>query len=372
MTSTCQSCGTAGTGGSGRCPVCGGVCRYDQPWSPSPQDASAATPIITSRVPGLEGTLLKVEGANPSGSFKDRVMRVLVAEAVGNGARGAVVASSGNAAVAAAAACAQYGLPLLVLVPEAASLGAIRQAELRGAVVVRGGEGPAAVHGLAAQLSAEHGLPNLASTFGAAGCEWACRGIGAELAAQVNTSIRHLAASISVGPVLVGAATGLTEAGRQLPALVGAQAVGCGPIAQAFQAGENEVAPWTGPVQTAALAIADRLTGYAAEASFALHFIRATDGRVDAADDVQMLAMRRDLAMYDGLDVELASAAAPAVLRTAGLGGPETVCVLTGSGVKETLSTFEAPPDANSLDDFAAITGLGAYLVEEVEQWLKN
>src|SRR5690606_14140158 len=136
-------------------------------------------------------------------------------EAVTSGARGAVVASSGNAAVAAASACARAGLPLLVLVPERVPEQIVRMVALRGAALVRVGEGPAAVHGLAKRLASEFSLPNLASTFAASGCEWACRGIGVEIAEQLHGhTVSTVAAAVSVGPVLMGTANGLREAGR--------------------------------------------------------------------------------------------------------------------------------------------------------------
>lgn len=371
MTTICQSCGTRQDGTSGRCHACQGVALYASHWTAGHDAAAPPTPLLRSTTPGLVGVLLKVEGANPSGSFKDRVMRVLVAEAVQAGSRGALVASSGNAAVAAASACARNGLPLLVLVPDAVSPNAVKMVQLRGGIVVCAGEGPAAVHGLAARLSREFGLANLASTFGAAGCEWACRGIGHEIADQVGTDeVQELAASISVGPVLVGAGHGLGEAGRPVPALIAAQAAGVAPIARAWAEGADEVTPWTGTANTAALAIADRLTGYAEEATYALQRIRASGGVVDAVSDAEMSAMRSALARHDGIDVELASAAAAVVLRRRPRGPAPAVCILTGAGTKETPAPDADPPPPGDVEQFAADTGTGPALVKEVQEWI--
>ena len=372
MRTVCQRCEARGGGPSGICAQCGGVALYEERWSGSGGSEAPPTPLIESRTPGLEGVWLKVEGANLSGSFKDRVMRVLVDEAVGSGMRGAVVASSGNAAIAAASACARAQLPLLVLVPNAAAVNSIRMAELRGGVVVRAGEGPAAVHGLAKRLAARFGFANLASTFGAAGCEWACRGIGHEIASQMpGGGPAVLAASISVGPVLIGAGNGILEDGAPTPSLVAAQALGCAPIANAFRESAEEVQPWTGATETAALAIADRLTGYADEASFALRRVRETGGSVQAVSDDAMEAARYDLARYYGLDVELASCAAAAVLRTMTRRSHlSTVCILTGSGAKETLGIDSPRPSSPGLEGFAEATGGGAALLEEVKVWI--
>ena len=372
MMTVCQRCGEHGRAPQGTCPRCGGVALYADTWRGASGQELTMTPLVESRTPGLEGVQLKVEGSNPSGSFKDRVMRVLVEEAVRLGRPGAVVASSGNAAVAAATACARERMPLLVLVPDAVSPNAVAMARLRGGVVVRAGEGPAAVHGLAKELTARFGLANLASTFGAAGCEWACRGIGHEIVRQRNgESPRILSASISVGPVLIGAGHGVTEATGAVPGLIGAQATGCAPIARAYAEGADEVSPWTGPAQTRALAIADRLTGYAEEATYALTVIRRSGGAVAALSDEEMRAVRAELARFDGLDVELASCAAAAALMADPKRTGDAVCILTGNGVKETLSGDAAAPSEGALEGFAADTGGGTALLEEVEAWTR-
>lgn len=371
MKTVCQSCGTAFAGTSGHCAACGGVCLRSDPWSAQPASAPSHTPLVRSRIPGLEGTWLKVEGANPSGSFKDRVMDVLVREAVAEGAPGAVVASSGNAAVAAATHCARAGLPLLVLVPEQVPAPILAMVQLRGATILRAGEGPAAVHHLARLVSEKYGLPNLASTFGASGCEWACRSIGHEISAQLkDRDVTTLAASVSVGPVLVGAARGLAESGRPFPRMVAGQAAGCAPIARAFSEGSAEVHPWEGPVLTRATSIADRLTGYAPEGTFFLNLIRNGNGSVSAADDAILRDIRKDLARYDGLDVELSSCAAMAALIASGLGGEESVCILTGAGVKETLTGWEAAPPGAGVDEFFRSVLNDSAGTKEVEQWI--
>ncbi|MDR5699556.1 pyridoxal-phosphate dependent enzyme [Agromyces aerolatus] len=369
----CQSCGADAPAGAGLCPRCGGVCLRRDPWIGS-ADASSATPLVRSRIPELNGAWLKFEGANPSGSFKDRVMGVLMAEALEAGARGAVVASSGNAAVAAASAAARAGLPLLVLVPSRVPEQILRMVALRGASVVRVGEGPAAVHGLAKRIASAFDLPNLASTFAAPGCEWACRGIGAEIVEQVGDGgIRTVAAAVSVGPVLLGTANGVHEAGLPRPRMVAGQAAGCAPIAAAFARGDDTVAEWSETVSTRATSIADRLTGYADEATFFLREVRAGDGFVGAADDGELHDLRSRLARYDGLDVELSSCAAPAALIASGHAGPDAVCVLTGAGLKETLAPEGHPPDERgALEGFCRAALGDTSVAKEVESWMSE
>lgn len=364
----CVACGTPAAVLSGYCPACKGVLRRSENAAQSVGITGLITPLVASRAPGLDGTLLKVETVQPTGSFKDRVMRVLVAEAKAANVPGAVVASSGNAATAAAAACAIADLPLLVIAPTTLPDARLRPAEAFGPGFLRVGHDPSGAHHAAAQIAERFGLANLVSTFAAPGCEWACRGIGHELHAQSSHPITHLVAPVSVGPVLVGAGAGIVEAGGKAPALWAAQAAGCAPIASAFQSGAAVTMAWDGVISTQAYAIADRLSTYAHEADLTLAAIRETRGLAGAVTDEEMRQMRQDLARYDGLDVELSACAGAALWRRQGRSVDGiAVCVLTGNGMKETLAQTA---DLRSAESFAAATGFGAELVKEVQQWL--
>lgn len=369
MLAECIACGRSDSRLSGYCVNCGGI-RIAVAPGLTPKELGSArppTPVFISRVPGLEGLALKFEGSMPTGSFKDRVMRALVAEALGLGVGGAVVASSGNAAVAASAACAAAGLPLLVLVPARTPPERTRPAELRGAAVVRMGEDPSDLFGLAAELSTEFGLADLASTFASPGCEWACRQIGRELADQVGGDIVAIVSSISVGPVLIGAGHGIAESRRALPALIAAQAAGCAPIAAAFERDSERVTPWSDAVTTRAIAIADRLRGYPDDGTYALAEIRRSGGFAGAVDDRDLEQMRSDLARWDGLDIEFSSCAAPALWRLSGRPVQGVICVLTSHGIKDTLSG--STPAGRTMADFALLSGAGEGLKRKVERW---
>ncbi len=367
----CVQCGRHDERLTGYCQACGGI-RLAVGTGLGIGDLSPSqtpSPVRVSRVPGLEGLRLKFEGTMPTGSFKDRVMTVLVREAVEAGARGAVVASSGNAGVAAAAACAAAGLPLLVLVPAKTRPERVLAAEVRGAAIVRGGEDPSVLYALAAQLAGHHQLADLASTFASPGCEWACRQIGHEVAEQVDGPIETIMCSISVGPVLVGTGRGLAETGRIHPLLVGVQAEGCSPIAQAFKQGHERVEAWTAPIATRAVAIADRLHGYPDEGTYALGEIRRSGGFVSAVGDEEMEQMRQDFARWDGLDVELSSCAAPAAWRESQRSVNGAVCVLTGHGIRDTLRGAAQAP--YSVAEFAHKVGAGDALLRELAKWMR-
>lgn len=363
----CVSCERSSTAVTGYCRTCGDV-RLVELGRQSDDELAPAqerTPVRRSRVPGIEGVALKIEGALPGGSFKDRVMRLLVRAAVRAGAPGAIVASSGNAAVSAAAACAELGVPLLVLVPLGTGPERTAPAVLRGAVVLHLGEDPSAAVAEAARLGQKFGLVELASTFASPGCEYACRQIGRELVQQLGADLTDVVAPVSAGPVLVGTGHGILETAGRMPRLVAAQAAGCSPLARAFDAGAPEVRPWSGPVSTRAVAIADRLTGYPQDGTYTLRLIRASGGFAAAVDDEEMAEMRHDLAVWDGLDVELSACAGAAVWRRFGRADPaRVVCLLTANGLKDTLRA--APSQSRSIFDYCVSTEVGESLVEEL------
>jgi len=104
----------------------GGVIRRYREWLPVPDGApvislgEGSTPLIPARVLS-EMTrcevYLKVEGANPTASFKDRGMTVAVSMAAAQGAKAVICASTGNTSASAAAYAARAGLACAVLVP---------------------------------------------------------------------------------------------------------------------------------------------------------------------------------------------------------------------------------------------------------------
>ena len=93
-------------------------------------------PAVSERVGAR--VLLKIEGANPTGSFKDRGMTVAVSRAIGAGAQAVICASTGNTAASAAAYAARAGLRGAVIVPEGKiAIGKLAQALMHGARVIR-------------------------------------------------------------------------------------------------------------------------------------------------------------------------------------------------------------------------------------------
>lgn len=343
MSAVCQECRGDVFGDQGICEGCGGVAIRPLRTSGDPSIRDGLTPIIQSRIPELKGTWLKLESASETGSFKDRIMRVLVREAVDAGHAMAVVASSGNAAISASFHSARAGLQLVVVVPTTLSKVALGLLSRFPILIIQHGDGPAESHDLARRLAHHLGVPNLSSTFSSSGAEMGCRTIGHEVAHQLpDVDVETIAASISVGPVLLGTRNGLLEAGRPGTVMVAGQALGCSPIVRAFESGDNEVVPWSEPVTTSAASIADTLAPYAEEATFFLRQLRESEGFMAAADDSELAAIRQKLREVDGVDVELACCAAVHAVVESGRAGPRTVAVLTGSGQRETLRDQES------------------------------
>lgn len=342
----CSKCGTETEASVGYCSQCGGIRMirgsYNTFRDPAPQWPH--TPLIPSHIPGLNGVLLKYEGGHMTGSFKDRIMRFTVAQALEHGAAGAVVPSSGNAAVAAAAACAAVGLPLLAIVPSGTPEERVAPVLARGAAVIWAGAEPSESYRCADQLVEDLGLFSLYSTFASPWAEWACRGIGVEICEQLRQSPATLIAPISAGPVLVGTARGVAEAVNMVPRLVAVQAQGCCPIVEAFEAKRNVVRPWSGPVNTLATAIADRMQGYPQDGTLTLNMIRDSGGLAAAVTDEELRKAREALLRWDGLDIELSAAAGVALLMRGEHHLPApVVCLLTASGFKHTYSGTSTP-----------------------------
>ena len=100
------------------------------------------TPLVEARslatLVGAERVFLKVEGMNPTGSFKDRGMTMAVSKAVGHGAKAVICASTGNTSASAAAYAAQAGIASVVLIPEGKiALGKLSQAVAHKAQILQ-------------------------------------------------------------------------------------------------------------------------------------------------------------------------------------------------------------------------------------------
>jgi threonine synthase len=264
---------------------------------------------------------LKIEGANPTGSFKDRGMTCAVSAAVREGAEAVICASTGNTAASAAAYAARAGLTGAVIVPEGKiATGKLAQALMHGARVIalRGNFDQALA--LVRELVERHpiALVNSVNPFRLEGQKTA----GLEIAEDLG-SIDALAIPVGNAGNITAYWKGFQEAGER-PRMLGFQAAGAAPIVQG--------APVEHP-ETVASAIR---IGNPARWEEAVDAMRASGGRIAAVTDEQILDAYRFLAAHEGIFCEPASAAGVAGLLAHGTDGAERVaCILTGHGLKD-------------------------------------
>jgi threonine synthase len=274
---------------------------------------------------------LKMEGSNPTGSFKDRGMTVAVSRAVSAGARGVVCASTGNTAASAAAYAGRAGIPCWILLPAGAvARGKLVQAAVHGArIVAVEGRFEDALDLARAASSDEFVLVNSVNPMRLEG--------QATAAYEICDALGHAPAALVLP---VGNGGNITaywmgfrryrEAGivTGLPRLVGVQAEGANPLVRG--------APVEHP-RTVASAIR---IGRPATWAGATEAAAASGGCMVDVGDREILDAQRALA-EEGIFVEPASAAAVAGLHRLGrldradLPAGDVVCVLTGHGLKD-------------------------------------
>ena len=271
---------------------------------------------------------LKIEGANPTGSFKDRGMTCAVSAAVREGAEAVLCASTGNTAASAAAYAGRAGLTGAVIVPQGKiATGKLAQALMHGARVIalRGNFDEALV--LVRQLCERHpiALVNSVNDFRLEGQKTAAF----ELLEDMDGEIDGLCIPVGNAGNVTAYWKGFQEAGAA-PRLFGFQAAGAAPLVDG--------APVEHP-ETVASAIR---IGNPARWEEAVGAFTASRGMVRAVTDDEILTAYRALAAREGVFCEPASAASVAGLLKYGADGCERLaCVLTGHGLKDPQTALE-------------------------------
>jgi len=271
---------------------------------------------------------LKFEGANPTGSFKDRGMTLAVSRALGRGAEAVICASTGNTAASAAAYAARAGMRGAVIVPEGKiAIGKLAQALIHGArvVAVRGNFDDALR--IVRELAAEHPieLVNSVNPYRIEGQKTAAFEVCDELGVAPD------ALAIPVG-----------NAGNVTAWWKGFSEYGVAPILYGFQAAGAAPLVLGKPVATPETVASAIRIGNPARWEEAMTAFTGSRGRVAAVSDDQILDAYHFLAAKEGVFCEPASAASVAGLLAEGLpvvegaAQPESVvCVLTGHGLKD-------------------------------------
>lgn len=288
------------------------------------------TPLLPA--PRLSGRLgaevfLKIEGSNPTGSFKDRGMTVAVSKALAGGASAVVCASTGNTAASAAAYAARAGLRCVVVIPEGGvAAGKLAQAEMHGAEVL-------AISGnFDAALEVVRSLPEEVAVL--------VNSVNPDRIAGQMTAAFEIVETLGDAPsccvLPVGNAGNITAYWRgfllmrqigsasRLPRMLGVQAEGAAPLVSG--------APVENPTTLAsAIRIGRPASWYGATAASA-----ESGGAIHAVSDEEIVAAYRLLAEDEGVFCEAASAASVAGLLKVGVEpGESVVCVLTGHGLKD-------------------------------------
>jgi threonine synthase len=319
------------------------------------------TPLVHARslgrLIGVPLLYLKVEGLNPTGSFKDRGMVVAVAKALEDGARAIVCASTGNTAASAAAYGAAVSLEVVVVIPEGQiAAGKLLQAQIAGARVVGvDGNFDAAVEE-AREAKRPVALVNSVNPHRLEGQKTAAF----EVCEDLGGAPDYLAIPVGNAGNISAYWQGFTDyrdAGfvETRPAMLGFQAAGAAPLVNGAPVAE----PHT-------VATAIRI-GNPASADKALRARDESGGAIEAVTDADILAAYRDLARVEGIFCEPASAASLAgVRKLAAEGridpGATIVCVLTGHGLKD--------PDAAAHSVAPTLTAeADAGAIREVLDW---
>jgi threonine synthase len=255
---------------------------------------------------------LKWEGANPTGSFKDRGMTVAISKALEQAAEAVICASTGNTAASAAAYAARAGLAALVLQPAGAVASAkLAQAQALGArvVEVRGDFGASLD---AARELAERGTHVLVNSLNPDRLEGQ-KTAAFEIVEELGSAPDVLALPYGGGGNIRAYAKGFAEVEAGMPRIV---------------AGE---AAQRATTVASAIRIAEP-----AHASQAADAISRSGGAVVPLEDEAILEAWTELARDEGLLCEPASAAGLAALVRAGVEpGARVVCVVTGHGLKD-------------------------------------
>jgi threonine synthase len=336
------------------------IWRYSDflPFERPPRTALAAgiTPLVRAdrlaeRL-GIREVWVKNDAANPTHSFKDRVVTVALAKAQELGYEVVACASTGNLANAVAAHAAAAGLESYVFIPSDLEEQKVLATGVYGTklVAVKGSYDD--VNRLCTQLAGDRDWAFVNVNVRPYYAEGS-KTIAFEAAEQLGFELPdRVVAPVASGSLFTKIARGFEEwlevglVEGELPRFNGAQAEGCSPVAQAYDAGSEVCRPVRTP-QTIAKSLA---IGDPADGPYALDLARRTGGGIAAVDDDEIRAGIRLLAETSGIFTETAGGVTTAVLRklaeSGEIGADERVVLtITGEGLKTldaVRGTFES------------------------------
>lgn len=304
------------------------------------------TPLVRAknleREIGCKELYFKLEGCNPTGSFKDRGMVVAVAKAIEGGSRSIMCASTGNTSASAAAYAAYCGLEVIIVVPKGnIALGKLAQAVVYGAKIV-------AIEGnfdqaleVVRSLTEKHPvtLVNSVNPFRLQGQKTAAF----EIIDFLGDAPDYLCIPVGNAGNISAYWMGFTEyhklgRARTLPKMMGFQAEGAAPIVLGHPVEKPET-----------IASAIRI-GNPASWQKAVTARDESGGTIDMVSDKEILIALHTLASRAGIFGEPASAASLAglfrlVKKGMDFSGKKIVCVITGNGLKDTAIVLKETPE---------------------------
>ena len=311
---------------------------------------SEATPVVTlleGNTPLIEAkaisqivsrpVYLKYDGANPTGSFKDRGMTMAVSKAMESGAKAVACASTGNTSASAAAYAARAGIRAIVILPAGKiARGKLAQAISHGAEIVAIDGNFDDALALVLELTSTHdvALVNSINPFRIEGQQSAAW----EITAALGDAPTVHALPVGNAGNITAYWAGYTKDGSS-PHMWGFQAAGAAPLVT----GEIFDVPET-------IATAIRI-GNPASWDSAINARDESGGRIEAVTDDEILAAYRLLASEEGVFCEPASAASVAGILKYRDELPEgaVVCTLTGHGLKDPDTAAEGFKDLRAV-----------------------
>lgn len=298
---------------------------------------------------GLNKLYFKYEGANPTGSFKDRGSLVEITKAIEMGAKKVILASTGNMAASVSAFSAKAGLECYIFIPEGTPPGKLAQSLSFGAKVIQ-------IHGdyntaasLAEKVAAKYG-------FFLAG-DYAFRHEGQKT--QAYEIIEQLLFKVS-DYVLVPTGNGINISAiwtgfveykklgfiNKLPKMIAVQATNVAPIAKRYNQKLKEFEVVKNPKTVAsAIAVGDPLYG-----EMVLDLLKDSNGIAVTVSDEETLEAQHELAVKESIFTEPGGATVMAALKKLVDNGkvPENasyVCLLSGNGLKDPVSPLKILAD---------------------------
>ena len=312
---------------------------------------------------GVREVWVKNDAANPTHSFKDRVVSVASARARELGYTTLACASTGNLANSVAAHGAALGMDTYVFIPSDLEEQKVLATGIYGAKVVKVNGNYDDVNRLCTELSGERDWAFVNVNVRPYYAEGS-KTLGYEIAEQLGWEVPdRVVAPIASGSLYTKIAKGFQDfldlglARGRSPVMNGAQADGCSPVAKAYADGVDFCKPVRPDTIAKSLAI-----GNPADGPYALELARRSGGAIDSVSDDEIRAGIRLLAETTGIFTETAGGVTTAVLaKLAERGdidpGERVVLVITGEGLKTldaVRGTFEAYEIAPSYDEFVA------------------